>query len=84
MRFGRTHPANMTVYAEYIGTAVLSGLWITPLSILWFISLCLARRKKDPARVGIAWMKAVFPFWVLYEPPPVSPVCACRILSRWN
>ena len=57
----------MTVYTEYIGTAVLSGLWITPLSILWFISLCLARRKKDPARVGVAWMKAVFPFWILYE-----------------
>jgi len=55
----------MSDYGEYIGSVVLSGLWITPLSILWFISFCLARRKHDPARVGIAWMKTVFPFWVL-------------------
>ncbi len=55
----------VSYYAQYIATTVLSGLWVTPLSILWFISLCLARRQKDPARVGVAWMKAVFPFWIL-------------------
>lgn len=55
----------MSLEGEYIGTAVLSGLWITPLSILWFISFCLARRRQDPARRGISWMKAVFPIWVL-------------------
>lgn len=49
----------------YIGFAVLAGLWVTPLSILWFLSFCLARRKHDPARVGFAWMKAVFPIWNL-------------------
>ncbi|KAK4238354.1 hypothetical protein C8A03DRAFT_15175 [Achaetomium macrosporum] len=49
----------------YIGYCVLAGLWITPLSILWFISLCLARRKQDPARVGVAWMKATYPIWNL-------------------
>lgn len=55
----------MALYAEYIASVVLSGLWITPLSILWFISFCLARRKQDPARVGIAWIKTVFPIWIL-------------------
>lgn len=48
-----------------IGYTVLAGLFATPLAILWFISLCLARRKHDPARVGVAWIKTAFPFWVL-------------------
>ena len=49
----------------YVGFTVLAGLFITPLSILWFLSFCLARKKNDPARVGISWMKVVFPFWNL-------------------
>ncbi len=52
-------------YEQYIGDTVLTGLWVTPLAVLWFISLCLARRRKDPARVGVAWLKAVFPVSVL-------------------
>ncbi|KAK4039064.1 hypothetical protein C8A01DRAFT_36964 [Parachaetomium inaequale] len=54
-----------TVGGYEIGFTVLAGLWITPLSILWFLSFCLARRKNDPARVGISWMKVVFPIWSL-------------------
>ena len=49
----------------YIGYAVLAALWVKPLGILWLISLCLARRRDDPARAGIAWMKAITPFWSL-------------------
>jgi hypothetical protein len=48
-----------------VGFTVLAGLFITPLAILWFLSFCLARRKSDPARVGISWMKVVFPIWGL-------------------
>ncbi|KAK0616483.1 hypothetical protein B0T14DRAFT_247612 [Immersiella caudata] len=48
-----------------IAGAALFGIWVTPLFIIWCISLCTARRKGDPARVGIAWLKAVFPFWIL-------------------
>lgn len=48
-----------------IGYTVLAGLWITPLAILWFISLCLARRRDDPARVGVAWLKAAYPIWIM-------------------
>lgn len=48
-----------------IGYAVLTGLFITPLAVLWFISFCLARRQRDPARVGIDWLKVVFPVWTL-------------------
>ncbi|KAL2259524.1 hypothetical protein VTK26DRAFT_6781 [Humicola hyalothermophila] len=46
-----------------IGWAVIAGLFTTPLGILWIISLCLARRKSDPARAGIAWLKSITPFW---------------------
>jgi len=53
-------------YGRYIaGFTVLAGIFVLPLSILWFVSFCLARRRRDPARVGIAWMKAVFPTWNL-------------------
>ncbi|KAK3897779.1 hypothetical protein C8A05DRAFT_19520 [Staphylotrichum tortipilum] len=41
------------------------GVFIIPLSVLWFISLCTARRNNDPARTGIAWLKVTFPFWIL-------------------
>ncbi|KAL1835807.1 hypothetical protein VTJ49DRAFT_6038 [Mycothermus thermophilus] len=47
------------------GEIVLAGLWVVPLSVLWFISLCVARRKRDPARTGIAWLKAAYPFFIL-------------------
>jgi hypothetical protein len=48
-----------------IGYTVLAGLYVTPLAVLWFITFCLARREQDPARVGIAWLKVVFPVWIL-------------------
>ncbi|KAK3347146.1 hypothetical protein B0T25DRAFT_634384 [Lasiosphaeria hispida] len=54
-------------YAHYtVGAIVLYGIFVTPLFILWCISLCIARRKGDPARAGIAWIKAVYPLWILY------------------
>lgn len=49
----------------YIGSVVLYGLWVTPLIILWAMSLCLARGKGDPARTGFAWMKALFPIYIV-------------------
>ncbi len=55
-----------TTEAYYITNLVLYALFIKPLFILWVISLCIARRKSDPARVGFSWMKAVYPFWILY------------------
>ncbi|KAK4643147.1 hypothetical protein QC761_404150 [Podospora bellae-mahoneyi] len=60
--------------------AVLSGIWITPLLVLWFVSLCVVRRRGDPARVGVAWMKVVYPFWI------VSSLCqVAQIgLSIWG
>jgi hypothetical protein len=29
------------------------------------VSLCLARRRSDHARVGFTWLKLVFPFYTL-------------------
>ncbi|KAK0644056.1 hypothetical protein B0T16DRAFT_460140 [Cercophora newfieldiana] len=54
---------NITGYR--IAATALYGIWVTPLFIIWCVSLCTARRKKDPVRVGVAWMKAVFPFWII-------------------
>jgi len=48
-----------------IAAVVLYGIWVTPSFIIWCISLCTARRRSDPARVGLAWFKAVYPFWIL-------------------
>ncbi|KAL2172671.1 hypothetical protein VTG60DRAFT_4117 [Thermothelomyces hinnuleus] len=48
-----------------IGFVILAGIFIVPLFILWIVSLVQVRRKHDPARVGFAWMKAVFPLWIL-------------------
>ncbi|KAJ9142447.1 hypothetical protein NKR23_g7242 [Pleurostoma richardsiae] len=44
---------------------VLSGILIKPLFIIWVISLCLARRKSDPARVGFTYMKVVMPLEII-------------------
>ncbi|SPQ26763.1 85cdf562-f45b-45db-9785-5f16b4bb7273 [Thermothielavioides terrestris] len=49
----------------YIGNAILYALWIIPLVVLWFISLCSARRKGDPARGGVSWLKATYPIWII-------------------
>jgi hypothetical protein len=55
----------LSYYGTGISSTVLSGIGILPLAILWFISFCVARRKGDLARVGVTWMKVVYPFWLL-------------------
>jgi hypothetical protein len=58
--------SSRSYYASlYIGYTVLSAIYIIPLTVLWFITFCLARKHHDPARVGIHWLKAVFPVWTL-------------------
>ncbi|KAK4099481.1 hypothetical protein N658DRAFT_165700 [Parathielavia hyrcaniae] len=46
------------VFVGHVVFTALAALFVTPLLVLWFISLCLARRKNDPARVAVAWIKA--------------------------
>ncbi|KAK3312997.1 hypothetical protein B0H66DRAFT_644124 [Apodospora peruviana] len=48
-----------------IGIAVIDGIFIIPLTIIWVISLVRAPRNRDPARVGVGWLKAVFPIKIL-------------------
>lgn len=55
-----------TAFTFTIVNTVLVGIFIKPLFILWCISLCLARRKGDPARTGFTWLKVVYPLMVLY------------------
>lgn len=40
--------------------AVLCGIFVLPLLIIWLVSFWLAPRKSDHARVGFTWMKLVF------------------------
>jgi hypothetical protein len=61
---------NMSYFDSDIQTwtivnVVLTGIPIKPLFIIWLVSLCLARRKNDHARVGFTWLKLVFPFYIL-------------------
>lgn len=52
----------LTTYTGRIFAASLHGLFILPASILFIISLYRARRHSDPARSGLAWLRAVFIF----------------------
>lgn len=53
-------------YTGYVsGYLVLHGLWVTPLAVLFFITLCIARRNGDPARSGIAWYKGAHGAFIL-------------------
>ncbi|OAA58648.1 hypothetical protein SPI_06721 [Niveomyces insectorum RCEF 264] len=53
-------------YRTYaIVNAVLTGILIKPLVILWVFALCLARRRKDPVRCGVSWLKAALPLEAL-------------------
>uniref|UniRef100_A0A0D2YFF2 Uncharacterized protein n=1 Tax=Fusarium oxysporum (strain Fo5176) TaxID=660025 RepID=A0A0D2YFF2_FUSOF len=46
-------------------SAVLLGILIPPLLILWISSLYLVRREDDPARMAFMYMKIVFPMALL-------------------
>lgn len=48
-----------------IVNVVLTGIFIKPLFIIWLVSLCLARRRSDHARIGFTWLKLVFPIYTL-------------------
>ncbi|KAK4224204.1 hypothetical protein QBC38DRAFT_331735, partial [Podospora fimiseda] len=47
-----------------LGYAVLIFIWVIPLLVLWSISFCFIRCKKDPARTGMVWIKIVYPLWL--------------------
>ncbi|KAH8695154.1 hypothetical protein BGW36DRAFT_382207 [Talaromyces proteolyticus] len=40
----------------------LRGIMIKPLLLIWLISLCLVRRRNDPARVAFSYLNAACPF----------------------
>ncbi|KAK4248054.1 hypothetical protein C7999DRAFT_40687 [Corynascus novoguineensis] len=55
----------MDIFPYAVTYTILAGLFIVPLTILWLVSFCYARRKNDPARVGLVWLKVVYPIWIL-------------------
>lgn len=53
-------------YTAYdIAAAALLLLTAVPALVIFLCSLCLARRRKDPARSWLALYKAAFGFFVL-------------------
>lgn len=42
----------------------LTGVMIKPLFIIWVIFMCMGPRRKDPARVGVTYLKVAMPFEV--------------------
>ncbi|KAK0705637.1 hypothetical protein B0H67DRAFT_594609 [Lasiosphaeris hirsuta] len=56
----------MALQAQYsVGTIVIYVFPIIPLSILWGISLRSTHRKGDAARGAFAWIKTLFPIYIL-------------------
>ncbi|KAL8411913.1 hypothetical protein RB596_001234 [Gaeumannomyces avenae] len=47
-------------------SAVLIGMWCLPFVVFFALSLFLARRKGDPARVAVVWIKVLLPFATLF------------------
>lgn len=44
--------------------AGLTGFVVIPAIVVWFLGLCLARRRRDPARAAFSWVQACHPFFV--------------------
>jgi len=45
--------------------AALTGLLALPLFIIWVLTIFMARRRKDRARVAFTWLKVAIPFMIL-------------------
>lgn len=66
-------------YYSYV-SAVMAGMWCLPFTVFFVLSFFLARRKGDPARVAVVWLKILLPFAIL----SVHPLSvAKRGFSRW-
>ena len=52
----------MDAYARYsIIHGAMVGICVKAVFILWVVALCMARRRKDPARTGFTWAKVFMP-----------------------
>ncbi|KAK4186368.1 hypothetical protein QBC35DRAFT_271654 [Podospora australis] len=51
--------------AMAVAHIALAALWVVPLAALWCITFWLGRRRDDRARIGVSWLKAAYPFWIL-------------------
>lgn len=55
----------VTMMAYDIVSTVLDAFYVVPLFVIWISFLRTVRKKKDPARAGIVWLKAAFPVFIL-------------------
>ncbi|KAE9367216.1 hypothetical protein N431DRAFT_385443 [Stipitochalara longipes BDJ] len=49
-----------------IAATCLEGILIAPLGIIWLISFCAVRNRKDPARRPFTWMKIAYPLITIF------------------
>ncbi len=49
-----------------IAAAVLYGLSILPLLVLFVVSLVTVRRRNDPVRLPFLWLKLAMPLFITY------------------
>ncbi|KAL8381595.1 hypothetical protein RB595_005737 [Gaeumannomyces hyphopodioides] len=66
---------------RYLAVA-LSGMWCLPFVVFFALSFFLARRKGDPARVAVVWIKVLLPFAVLYTVFITIAIATAIVLDR--
>ncbi|KIH93580.1 hypothetical protein SPBR_04242 [Sporothrix brasiliensis 5110] len=52
-------------FTYIVSNAALTGIMILPVLVIWVLFLFQARRRQDPVRDGVAWLKASFFFFFL-------------------
>lgn len=60
----------------YIAHDALMVLTFIPALIIFFCTLCMARRRRDPARTGFSYLKVAWVFFVAYVKPATGHITA--------
>lgn len=63
-------------------SAALSGMWCIPFVVFFVLSFFLARRKGDPARVAVVWIKVLLPFAALYTIFILIAIATAIVIER--
>ncbi|TWU72148.1 hypothetical protein ED733_003402 [Metarhizium rileyi] len=64
--------------------AGLTGFILVPTIVVWLATLCLARRREDPARESFIWLKACHPLFLLCLFLVVASDVSGIILMSWQ
>lgn len=62
-----TIPTLSQIHDYAIASTCLEGILVVPLGLIWLVSFFTVRHRRDPARRPFTWMKAAYPFIILYR-----------------